>query len=109
MNFVFDIVTLAGGLFVGMLVLLETGRRLACGGLRGTPRPRGRGSGGGRGHLCPDGPADRFHVFGRCLPDSIHDGTWWSRRPTLSARHTCGSTCCRQVHNRLCGRVFGNT
>jgi hypothetical protein len=28
MDFVFDIATLAGGLFVGMLVLLETGRRL---------------------------------------------------------------------------------
>lgn len=28
MGFVFDIATLAGGLFVGMLVLLETGRRL---------------------------------------------------------------------------------
>jgi hypothetical protein len=28
MDFVFDIAALAGGLFVGMLVLLETGRRL---------------------------------------------------------------------------------
>jgi len=28
MGFVFDIATLAGGLFVGMLILLEIGRRL---------------------------------------------------------------------------------
>ena len=53
MDFVFDIATLAGGLFVGMLVLLETGGALACGGLRRTPKPHGQGSGWWKGPSSP--------------------------------------------------------